>query len=570
MLGSVMKIVFFLILWFVVGIFAIPLFLRKVRKLMNAEVLLIVSLGLCCAMAVLSTKVGFSSAFGAFVMGSILAETIEAEKIIKLVEPVKNLFGAIFFVSVGMLVDPKILIDYAFPIFVLVMTILIGQAVFGSFAFMLGGETLKSAMKCGFSMAQIGEFSFIIASLGLSLGVIGDFLYPVVVAVSVITTFLTPYMIRLATPAYQVLEKRLPKKWVRSLNHLTMSHPNTKEQSLWKKLLLQMGRNTLIYGILSAATITLMFTFVLPVTRQMLPGWDLHWYANAITGLLTVVFISPFLRAMVMKKNHSEEFMTLWKESNINRIPLLFTILVRIIIAVAFIFYICNYLTRFSNALMITIGVVAVLLIILSRWIKKRSIHLERLFILNLRSRDIEAQVHGHKRPLYEGKLLDRNIHITDFEIPADSLWTGKSLKELNLGKKYGIHVSSILRANRRLNIPDGDSILFPGDKLQVIGSDDQLIIFQQALEREVMDDDYELEKREMKLRSIIINGSSPFIGKTLQESGIRDHYNCMVVGLEEGKENLSQVKPSYRFQKGDIIWIVGEEQNIKQITAAS
>jgi CPA2 family monovalent cation:H+ antiporter-2 len=400
--------------------------------------------------------------------------------------------------------------------------------------------------------------------------VIGDFLYPVVVAVSVITTFLTPYMIRLATPAYQVLEKRLPKKWVRSLNHLTMSHPNTKEQSLWKKLLLQMGRNTLIYGILSAATITLMFTFVLPVTRQMLPGWDLHWYANAITGLLTVVFISPFLRAMVMKKNHSEEFMTLWKESNINRIPLLFTILVRIIIAVAFIFYICNYLTRFSNALMITIGVVAVLLIILSRWIKKRSIHLERLFILNLRSRDIEAQVHGHKRPLYEGKLLDRNIHITDFEIPADSLWTGKSLKELNLGKKYGIHVSSILRANRRLNIPDGDSILFPGDKLQVIGSDDQLIIFQQALEREVMDDDYELEKREMKLRSIIINGSSPFIGKTLQESGIRDHYNCMVVGLEEGKENLSQVKPSYRFQKGDIIWIVGEEQNIKQITAAS
>jgi CPA2 family monovalent cation:H+ antiporter-2 len=570
MLGSVMKIVFFLILWFVVGIFAIPLFLRKVRKLMNAEVLLIVSLGLCCAMAVLSTQVGFSSAFGAFVMGSILAETIEAEKIIKLVEPVKNLFGAIFFVSVGMLVDPKILIDYAFPIFVLVMTILIGQAVFGSFAFMLGGETLKSAMKCGFSMAQIGEFSFIIASLGLSLGVIGDFLYPVVVAVSVITTFLTPYMIRLATPAYQVLEKRLPKKWVRSLNHLTMSHPNTKEQSLWKKLLLQMGRNTLIYGILSAATITLMFTFVLPVTRQMLPGWDLHWYANAITGLLTVVFISPFLRAMVMKKNHSEEFMTLWKESNINRIPLLFTILVRIIIAVAFIFYICNYLTRFSNALMITIGVVAVLLIIFSRWIKKRSIHLERLFILNLRSRDIEAQVHGHKRPLYEGKLLDRNIHITDFEIPADSLWTGKSLKELNLGKKYGIHVSSILRANRRLNIPDGDSILFPGDKLQVIGSDDQLIIFQQALEREVMDDDYELEKREMKLRSIIINGSSPFIGKTLQESGIRDHYNCMVVGLEEGKENLSQVKPSYRFQKGDIIWIVGEEQNIKQITAAS
>ena len=203
MLGSIAKIGFFLILWLVVGIFAIPQFLRRVRSLINPEVLLIVSLGLCCAMAVFSTKVGFSSAFGAFIMGSILAETVEAERIEKLVEPVKNLFGAIFFVSVGMLVDPQILLDYALPILALILTIIIGQSVFGSFAFMLGGESLKSAMRCGFSMAQIGEFSFIIASLGLSLGVISDFLYPVVVAVSVITTFLTPYMIRLAIPDLQ-------------------------------------------------------------------------------------------------------------------------------------------------------------------------------------------------------------------------------------------------------------------------------------------------------------------------------------------------------------------------------
>jgi len=154
MLGSVMKIGFFLVLWFVVGIFAIPLFLRSVRKLINNETLLIVSLGLCCAMAVTSTKVGFSSAFGAFVMGSILAETIEADKIIRLVEPVKNLFGAIFFVSVGMLVDPHILVQYAIPILILVLTILVGQAVFGTFGYMLGGETLKSAMRCGFSMAS--------------------------------------------------------------------------------------------------------------------------------------------------------------------------------------------------------------------------------------------------------------------------------------------------------------------------------------------------------------------------------------------------------------------------------
>ena len=324
MLGSVVKIGFFLVLWLVVGIFAIPLFLRSVRKLINTEVLLIVSLGMCCGMAVVSTKVGFSSAFGAFIMGSILAETVEAEKIEKLVEPVKNLFGAIFFVSVGMLVDPDILMAYAFPILALVFTILIGQAVFGSFAFMLGGESLKSAMRCGFSMAQIGEFSFIIASLGLSLGVISDFLYPVVVAVSVITTFLTPYMIRLATPAYSIIEPKLPSKLISLLNQLSMSHPNSQKQSLWKRLLTQMAMNTLVYSILSSASIALMFTFFLPFMRKLLPGWELHWYANAITGVVTVLFISPFLRAMVMKKNRSEEWKALWAPSLcVSSLPLL-------------------------------------------------------------------------------------------------------------------------------------------------------------------------------------------------------------------------------------------------------
>ena len=566
MLESVIRIGFFLILWLVVGIFAIPSFLKSVRSLINNEVLLVVSLGLCCAMAVFSTKVGFSSAFGAFIMGSILAETIEAERIEKLVEPVKNLFGAIFFVSVGMLVDPKILIEFAIPIIMLVLTILVGQALFGTFSFMLGGETLKSAMRCGFSMSQIGEFSFIIASLGLSLGVISDFLYPVVVAVSVITTFLTPYMIRLATPAYSHLEAHLPNKLVRSLNQLTMSHQHTQEQSKWKKLLTQMAINTIVYSILSSATVAVMFTFFLPFARKLLPGWELHWYANAITGVLTVLIIAPFLRAMVMKKNRSEEFKALWAESNRNRLPLLFTILVRMVIAVFFIFYICNYLSRFTNALMITIGIVAVILIILSRWIKHRSITLERLFIQNLRSRDIEAQVHGKKRPLYEGRLLDRDIHIADFEVPADSRWMGKTLKQLDFGRKYGVHISSILRGGWRINIPDGDCIIFPGDILQAIGSDAQFTAFREALDRERLGIDKDLEKREMKLRQLVIGSDSPFIGKTLIESGIRDTYSCMVVGLEEGKESLSPYTPNRKFQEGDIIWVVGEQESLEAL----
>ena len=567
MIGSVMKIVFFLVLWLVVGIFAIPLFLKRVRKLINSEVLLIVSLGLCCAMAVFSTKVGFSSAFGAFIMGSILAETIEAERIEKLVEPVKNLFGAIFFVSVGMLVDPQILVDYALPIFVLMMTIIIGQATFGSISFMLGGESLKSAMRCGFSMAQIGEFSFIIASLGLSLGVIGDFLYPVVVAVSVITTFLTPYMIRLATPAYNALEPHLPSRIIKMMNHLSMSHPNTTEKSKWKRLLMQMGVNTVIYSILSTAVVVLMLTFFHPFVVHLTHD---RWYGHAITGFTTIIIIAPFLRAMVMKKNHSEEFKALWKESNRNRLPLIFTILFRMLIAVNFVFYVIRYLTNFGPAIMITIGCIAVILIILSRSIKRRSILLERLFINNLRSRDIEAQVHGKKKPLYEGKLLDRDIHIADFDVPFNSMWMGSTLKQLNLGRKYGVHVSSIMRGGMRINIPDGDYIIFPGDKLQAIGSDEQLTKFRNALETEVLGEDLELEKREMLLRQFIIDKSCPFVGKTLEESGIRSRYSCMVVGMEEGKENLSSVGPKHRFEEGDIIWIVGEKEALDKLMLAS
>lgn len=566
MIGSVIKIAFFLVLWFIVGIFAIPLFLRSVRKLINNETLLIVALGLCCGMAVLSTKVGFSSAFGAFVMGSILAETIEAEKIIKLVEPVKNLFGAIFFVSVGMLVEPKILIEYAIPILALVGSILIGQAIFGTFGFMLGGESLKSAMRCGFSMAQIGEFSFIIASLGLSLGVISNYLYPVVVAVSVITTFLTPYMIRLATPTYQVMEKHLPKRLINILNHFAMSHPSTTQQSKWKSLLRQMLINTVAYSILTAAVIALMFTFVLPFTRSLFPGWKLHWYANAITGILTLVLIAPFLRAIIMKKNHSNEWKRLWVESSINRIPLLFTIVVRFVIALAFIFYICNYLTRFTDALMIIIGIAVVSLMIASRWTKKRSIKMERLFIHNLRSRDIMAQVNGEKKPLYEGHLLDRDIHISDFDVPEDSSWGGKTLKELHLRERFGVDMSSIMRGSQRLNIPNGDTVIFPGDKLQVIGNDDQLQKFATALSTDLIPEDLEIEKREMKLRQLIISGKSEFCGKSLLESGIRDKYNCMVVGLEEGQENLTKIAPTRTFEKGDILWIVGEESDLQKI----
>ena len=564
MLGSLFKIGFFLILWFVVGLFAIPTFLRHTRKLMSSETMLIVALGLCCAMAWVSSSVGFSSAFGAFVMGSILAETIEADKIIRLVEPVKNLFGAIFFVSVGMLVDPNILISYALPIAILVIAILAGQGIFGTLGFMLSGQPLKTAMRCGFSMAQIGEFAFIIASLGLSLGVISEFLYPVVVAVSVITTFLTPYMIRAAEPAYTILEKRLPKRWIRRLNHLGAEHhASPDEQSLWKRLLRKMMLNTLIYAILILAITAVMLSFFLPFARHLLP----HWWANGACGVLTLVLIAPFMRALVMKNNHSDEFRALWIENRMNRLPLTFTVLARIAIAVAFLFYICNYLARFANAIVITLALTAIALMILSRGLKQRSIRLERLFIKNLNSREIQAEVTGKRKPRFEGHLLDRDIHISEFTVPENSSWAGQSLGQIEFRNRFGVHVSSILRGYQRMNIPGGDCIIFPGDQLQVIGNDEQLTQFGRTLDFETIPEDEHIEEREMKLQKFVISSKSKLIGTDLQNSGIRDQYNCMVVGIEEGQKHLTIVNPSHVFQAGDIVWMVGEKESLAAVT---
>ena len=571
LLGSIMKIGFFLVLWFVVGLFAIPLFLRSVRKILNSETLLIVSLGFCCLMAVISTQVGFSAAFGAFVMGSILAETVEADKIIRLVDPVKNLFGAIFFVSVGMLVKPQVIVEYAIPILLLVITILVGQALFGTLGYLLGGQTLKNAMRCGFSMAQVGEFAFIIATLGKSLGVISEFLYPVVVAVSVITTFLTPYMIRAAEPCYNVLVKHLPKRWVRRLTHIQTNSAgeSASTNNLWKVLMKKMIFNTLIYGILSAAVIAIMFSAALPICRNLSIKWTgSHWIGNAVCGFLTILFIAPFLRSIVMKQNHSEAFKALWTDRRINRLPLTATILARVLIALSFIFYVCNYLTRFKNALMIAVAIGLLILMLLSRWLKKRSITLERLFIQNLQSRDIEAQKQGKKKPLFANHLIDRDIHIANLELPDDSLWAGKTLYSLKLRNRFGVHISSILRGSQRINIPNGGTILFPGDKLQAIGDDEQLTKLSKAMKAELQPTITDIEKHEMKLRSFTISKTSPFIGKTLKDSGIRDEYNCMVVGVDEGQQNLTLITPSRCLQAGDVLWVVGEEKDLERILA--
>ena len=562
MVYSILKLLFFLILWFVVGIYGIPLFLKRVRKLMSDETLLIVSLALCFGMVYLAALVGFSPAFGAFIMGSILSETIESEHIGKLVSPVKDLFGAIFFVSVGMMVDPAMIVEYKYQILVIVLAVLLGQTIFGTTGVLLSGQPLKTAMQCGFSLTQIGEFAFIIASLGVSLKVTSHFLYPIVVAVSVITTFLTPYMIRLAVPAYNVIDKYMPSRWRRLLDRYSSGASVANHSNNWKKLVIAIIRIVLIYAVLSIAVTALFLHFIVPLATDMLG--DL--WGRILGAALTIAAIAPFLRAMIMKKNRSEEFKSLWSDSRFNHAPLISIILLRIVIAIGFIVFIIENLFRASAALMVGIAIIVVCAMILSRFLKKQSIVLERTFVRNLHYKEIQQEYLGEKQPEYAGRLLDRDLHLSDFLIPAESAWAGKTLRELDLGKKYDVHVASIIRGKHRLNIPDGNTCIFPNDLIQVIGTDEQLSLFASVAEKAIHTyDDEDFGKHEMKLKQFVVAKDSPFVGHSIIECGIRNKYHCLVVGIESAGEDVLRTPQVHMpLKEDDVVGVVGEEEDLK------
>lgn len=563
MVFSIGKLVFFLILWFVVGIYLIPIFLKRSKKWVSNETMLILSLAMCFGMVVLAAKVGFSPAFGAFIMGSILAETVEAENIEKLVAPVKDLFGAIFFVSVGMMVDPAMIVEYIGPIITITLAILLGQTIFGTCGVILSGQPLKVAMQCGFSLTQIGEFAFIIASLGVSLNVTSSFLYPIVVAVSVITTFLTPYMIRLAVPAYNFVEKKMPEKWKLMLERYTAGSQTVNSENYWKKLLMDISKIVAIYMVLCIAVILLSFQFVMPFFRLVMP----EFWAKMAGATFMIVCISPFLRAIVMKKNHSIEFQALWNDNRFNRAPLVSTIVFRMMIAVGFILFIIKSLFQASTMLVIAIALVLVVLMVLSRRLKKQSIFMERTFIQNLNFRDTHEEFQGKKRPKYEGHLLSRDLHLSDFDIPADSLWAGYTLKDLNLGRKYGVHVASIIRGMHRINIPGANVRLFPGDTIQVIGTDEQLSEFSRQVERvSNAAEENEIEKREMHLKQFVVDGESPFLNMSIMDSGIRNDYRCLVVGVEKESGNLMSPEADMLLEDGDVVWVVGEKEDVYRL----
>jgi len=548
MVISVLKLAFFLVLWFISGIFFLPTLLKKIRSLMNEETLLIVSLALCFLMVVLATYFGFSPALGAFIMGSILAETTKAEKIEHLTKSVKNLFGAIFFVSVGMLIDPVMLMQHIIPIVAATLVLLFGKPLFVTIGAVAAGQPLKIAVQSGMSLSQIGEFSFIIATLGLTLNVTSSFLYPVAVAVSVLTTFTTPYMIRFSDPVYKRIEKTLPQKWNKALSRYNVEAQNITEISDWKKILRFYFVNVVLFSVI-------IITIILLSTQYLAPYFSDYKWGQLITAGISLVILSPFLWALAFRRTHKQAYANVWVKTS-QRGPLLVLLASRVLLAVLFIGFLFD---RLFSPLIALAGVIisVLILVLLSKKIKAFYGKIEMQFLTNYNERETGM-------PDTIGILSPWDSHITTFEINPKSPYIGKSLFESKIREEFGVNIAVIERGDLVINVPGRAEYLYPNDKLSVIGTDEQLEKFKLHLNSTAVDYQKETTKQMVSLHHFTLGPNCPLVKKSIRESKLRERSKGLVVGIERNGERILNPESDLVFEIADKVWIVGNELRIQ------
>ena len=564
MLMGLAKLVFFLILWFLVGIYMIPTLLKRAHKYLNDEILLLVSLGLCFVMVSLASLAGFSEALGAFVMGSILAETLESEHIMHLVKGIKDLFGAIFFVSVGMMVDPQVIAGNWGTILVLTITVMMGILFFSTSGAVLAGQGLDNAVHAGFSLAQLGEFSFIIAGLGVSLGVMREFIYPVIITVSVITTFTTPYMIKAGTPAYEYLIKKLPEQFVEKINSFSSQdrHNSAAAQNEWKHLIKELALRMLLYGVILIAIDLGSHLFLDKYIINRLDGFT-PFVRNLISVVVTLVAMSPFLVGIAISGNNiNRSSIKLIKAKQANVWPVISLALLRILIAMGFVVSVIasHFNLAFWTILLILISGVA-FFFIGRRSISKFTI-VEDRFMANLNEKEQQQRRMAPVTSKVSDKMARYNVKTDMITISPDSLYAGKQLRDLPFRHKSGVNIVKIVRGSRTIMIPTGTEMVFPYDKLLAVGTKEQLAEFRKDMNENVSvqePDADALAPREFQLDSITLKEDSWLTGKTLLETDMRS-YGCMVISVVSDGQITTNPKPDYRFRAGDIVWLAGEK----------
>ena len=545
LIQSILKLVFFLVLWFLSGIFIIPTVLKKAKHLLTDEMLLIISIALCLLMVILAANVGFSPALGAFIMGSIIAETTQAEHIEHLVKPVKDLFGAVFFVSVGMLIDPHTLVEHAIPVLILSLVTIFGQSISSTIGCLLSGQPLKESVQTGMSLSQIGEFSFIIATLGITLQVTSSFLYPIVVAVSAMTTFSTPYMIKFSGPFSDFLSRKLPRKWLKRIERYSASTQAIKTVNNWKTVINAYLTQVVIHSIIIVAVILLSSRFILPLVKE-------YPFGAAIGALITLAFLAPFLWALSLRRVAVAEVSILLEERK-SRGPMAMLFLFRILIAIVYIGFLLNIF--FSPKTALVAFVVAIILYFLFQKRLNHQYHkIENHFLSNLNDREIS------KAKRSRSDLSPWDGHMAVFDIAAESNIAGETLKKLQLREQLGINVASIKRGEITIHIPDANERIFPGDEVFVIGNDAQVQEFKKYLDQHEIEATPEVREPDIVLRQIELKNHE-FIGKSIKESKLREKTKGLVVGIEKRGQRFMNPESNVLLEKDDILWIVGDKK---------
>lgn len=546
MLYSIGKLVFFLIIWFLVGVFVLPSLFNAARRFLNSETLLIVSMGLCFGMAVFSVYCGFSLALGAFVIGSILAGTSYAERIEKVVCSVKDLFGAVFFISVGMMVNPSVIVEYASPILILSAVVVVGMIFFGTFGMLVTGQSLRVSIESGFSLTQIGEFSFIIATLGMSLGVLDATMYPIIVAVSVLTTFTTPYFIRFANPVSDFVEKHLPQRLHFLIERYSSDASNMSEtRQLWGALLKRYLWRVLLYSIILVAISLLSLKVFIPWLEEVLPEWS-----RLLGCVVTLVVMSPFLLALSYPASRKVERKRLKKANSHFNIPLIVLTIFRFILALGFIVHILSVIYSMTVGFTVGFGVFILIVFLLSKNVKRRMRSIESKFLDNLNERELRRNGKNNS--------LVSDLHVAFMEVGYGCPFVGERLRNSNLRKEYGVNVVSIQRGAVTITIPGADNRIFPGDVIGIIGTDEQIRRLLPVVEAGSEDVDAPAPDSPLKLLNVELTENSPLMGQTTASVSLRDRYNVLVVAIQRGDE---YIKPTGEipFSPGDIVWLVGD-----------
>lgn len=562
MLFNLGKLAFFIILWFLVGIYIIPSLLTRARKYISDEILLIVSIGLCLGMVTLATAVGFSSALGAFVMGSILAETVESEHIEHLVSPIKDLFGAIFFVSVGMMISPSVIAEHWLTILILTIVVILSHIIFSAAGVILTGKGLKNGVFTGFSLAQLGEFGFILASVGVTLGVMRDFIYPVIIAVSVITTFTTPYMIKLARPTYGLLCKKMPRRWMLRLENNKDDNRTMKEKSEWQKLLRSYTLRVVLYGVILIALFIGSSVFLSPMLKNTLAERVSAPMLHVITLAITLAIMMPFLFGIAVSTGDMNHITSKLYKQKKNRIPLIGLVLLRIFIALGFIMAVIAKNVNLEGWALLLILITAIVFLLIARFSVHKFSFIEKKFIANLNEREEAERKAKPVTTSIRNKLAGYDVHLEKIEISPDSLFVGQTFQDIGFRKKTGANIVKLTRGSHHIIIPSSSTVLYPHDEIIAVGTTEQLELFREMISASTGILAHEKES-EFIVHTITLDEESFLTGKTVRQPQMKQQ-RCMIISVLRGEDFITNPDPDFVFAVGDTVWLAGEKSAVQ------